>query len=74
MSLFGSSKPRRQVPPECKGMKVKIETGICTGEKTIGFFDPVTKRLLYTELVRSQEDVAAFYERYGLSEKDQKDQ
>ena len=70
MSLFGSRKPRRQVPPECQGMKVRIESSTCTGEKTIGFFDPVSKRLLYTELVRSQEDVAAFYEKYGLSEND----
>ncbi|MBR1765238.1 MAG: hypothetical protein IJ746_07570 [Ruminococcus sp.] len=68
MSLFGSKKPRRQVPEECRGMKVKIESSTCTGEKTIGFFDPVAKRLLYTELVRSDEDVAAFYEKYGLSD------
>lgn len=69
MKLFGEKKPRRTVPEECRGLKVKIESSTCTGEKTIGFFDPVSKRLLYTELVRSQEDIDAFYEKYGLQKR-----
>ena len=65
MSIF--SKPRKHsVPDECRGMEVKIESSTCTGEKTIGFFDPVSRKLLYRELVRSELDVADFYEKYGL--------
>lgn len=65
MSIF--SKPRRHsVPDECRGMEVKIESSTCTGEKTIGFFDPVLRKLLYRELVRSEKDIADFYEKYGL--------
>lgn len=47
-------------------MEVKIESSTCTGEKTIGFFDPVSRKLLYRELVRSEHDIADFYEKYGL--------
>lgn len=57
------------VPQECKGMEVKIESSTCTGEKTIGFFDPSSRRLMYTELVRTEEDITAFYEKYGLKRK-----
>lgn len=65
MSIF--SKPRRHsVPDECRGMEVKIESSTCTGEKTIGFFDPVSRKLLYRELVRGEHDIADFYEKYGL--------
>lgn len=65
MSIF--SKPRRHsVPDECRGMEVKIESSTCTGEKTIGFFDPVSRKLLYRELVRIEHDIADFYEKYGL--------
>ena len=47
-------------------MEVKIESSTCTGEKTIGFFDPISRKLLYRELVCSEQDVAGFYEKYGL--------
>ena len=59
MSIF--SKPRRHsLPDECHGMEVKIESSTCTGEKTIGFFDPVSRKLLYRELVRGEQDIADF--------------
>lgn len=57
------------VPEECKGFDIKIESSTCTGEKTIGFYDPHAKRLMYTELVRSDEDIQQFYEKYGLERK-----
>lgn len=46
---------------------IKIESSICTGEKTIGFFDRSENRLKFAELVESESDIAAFYKRYGLS-------
>ena len=65
MSLF--KKARHGKPPaDCEGLEVRIESSTCTGEKTIGFFDPSTRRLKYTELVRSQDDIDAFCEKYGV--------
>lgn len=46
---------------------IKIESSVCTGEKTIGFYSAAEKKLLYAELVRGEDDVAAFYEKYGLT-------
>ena len=65
MALFGKKKTS-PIPEECRGMEVMTESSTCTGERTIGFFDPVTGRLRYTELVRSEEDVIAFCRRYGV--------
>lgn len=45
---------------------IKTESSTCTGEKTIGFYSAAEKKLLYAELVRSEDDIIAFYERYGL--------
>lgn len=65
MSLFRKNKSAK--PPDgCEGLQVRIESSTCTGEKTIGFFDPSTRKLKYTELVRSQEDIDAFCEKYGV--------
>ena len=65
MSFF--RKERQGKPPAgCEGLEVKIESSTCTGEKTIGFFDPGTRKLKYTALVRSQEDIDAFCEKYGV--------
>lgn len=57
------------VPEECRGFEVKMESSTCTGEKTIGFFNPETRKLMYIELVRSNEDIDRFYEKYGLERK-----
>lgn len=65
MSLF-SRKKKLAIPPECEGMEIKVQSSACTGEKTIGFLDRTTGELKYSELVRSQADIAAFYEKYGL--------
>lgn len=54
------------VPKDCKGLEVKIMSSTCTGEKTIGFYDRVEKKLKYSELVKSDDDISAFYEKYGL--------
>ncbi len=48
---------------------IRIESSVCTGEKTIGFYSAAEKKLLYAELVRSEDDAAVFYEKYGLTYK-----
>lgn len=65
MSIF-RKKNVKKVPDGCEGLEIKVQTSTCTGEKTIGFFDRKSGELKYKELVRSKEDIAAFYESYGL--------
>lgn len=65
MSIFRKKRTTMPVPEECKCMEIKIQSSACTGEKTIGFLNRVTGELEYTELVRTQADIDAFYEKYG---------
>lgn len=54
------------IPPSFTPDSIRLESSTCTGERTIGFFDPTDHRLHYAELVRREEDIAAFYAKYGL--------
>lgn len=45
---------------------VAIEISCCTGEKMIGFRSRRTGRLEEAVLVRSQEDIDAFYRAHGM--------
>ena len=45
---------------------VKIESSICTGEKTIGFYSTADKKLHYAEFVRTSADIEGFYRKYGI--------
>ncbi len=45
---------------------IKIESSICTGEKTIGFYSTADKKLHYAELVRTNADIEDFYRKYGV--------
>lgn len=45
---------------------IKIESSICTGEKTIGFYSAADKKLHYAELVRTNADIEDFYRKYGV--------
>lgn len=47
---------------------IKVESSICTGEKTIGFYSPTDKKLHYAELVRSKADIEEFYQKYGVKQ------
>lgn len=55
------------LPDGCMPEQIRIETSICTGEKTIGFYDATEKKLRYAELVREESDIVSFYARYGLT-------
>lgn len=48
---------------------IKIESSICTGEKTIGFYSAADKKLHYAELVRGNADIEEFYRKYGVLKK-----
>lgn len=65
--MFGKNKKNIQpIPTECIGLEVKVESSTCTGEKTIGFYNPKNKKLLYSELVTSSQDIKNFYEKYKI--------
>lgn len=57
------------IPEGFTAEDIKLESSICTGETVIGFYDRTERRLKYAELVRSDEDIAAFYKKYGLTRK-----
>jgi hypothetical protein len=54
------------VPEDARDCQIKITSSTCTGEKVIGFYNRTTRELMYPELVRGQQDIDAFYEKYGL--------
>lgn len=55
-----------QIPDGFTAEDIKIESSICTGEKTIGFYSAADKKLHYAELVRSNADIVEFYKKYGV--------
>lgn len=65
MSFF----KKRKILPIPEGFtadSVKIESSICNGEKTIGFYDNKSKKLVNAEFVKSEKDIRNFYEKYGI--------
>ncbi|MEE0801358.1 MAG: hypothetical protein U0L91_08790 [Gemmiger sp.] len=53
-------------PPQGLGRRhIATQSSICTGETLIGFQDPGSGRLLQAVIVRSEEDIRAFYHAYG---------
>ncbi|MBQ3841770.1 MAG: hypothetical protein II820_03650 [Ruminiclostridium sp.] len=54
------------IPEGYTAQDIKLESSTCTGEKTIGFYDKHDRKLHYSELVRSERDIRAFYESYGI--------
>jgi hypothetical protein len=66
MKLLRKNKKTNKIPDGFSAADIKTEASICTGEKTIGFYDKAAKKLCYAELVRSDEDIAEFYRKYGI--------
>lgn len=63
---------KRKIMPIPEGFSeedIKIESSVCTGEKTIGFYNRVDGHLMFEELVRGEDDISAFYKKYGLEYK-----
>lgn len=71
MSLFGKRRTVIPVPKECEGLDIRVESSVCTGERVIGFRDPRSGKLLCSELVRSDDDITAFYAKYGRQRRKQ---
>lgn len=60
------------IPEGFTAEDIRLESSVCTGERTIGFYDRAEGRLRYAELVQGEGDIAAFYKRYGLTYKGEK--
>ena len=70
MSLFGKKKNAvTTVPKDCEGLDIRVESSTCTGEKTIGFYDPKSKKLRCCELVRTDADIDAYCAKFGIERK-----
>ena len=59
----------KKIPEGFSAEDIRIESSICTGERTIGFYDKSEKRLVYSELVTNETDIKSFYEKYGCRTK-----
>jgi len=66
MSLFKKHKKSVQsIPEPFTAEDIRVESSICTGEKTIGFYDKGAHKLSFAELVCTEQDIMDFYQRYG---------
>lgn len=68
MKLFGKRKKTLPIPEGCTADSIRVESGICTGERIIGFYSTGERKLLCAELVQSDADIAAFCKKYGIRE------
>ena len=66
MSIFKKNKKVMPIPDGFSKEDIRIESSICTGERTIGFYNKTEKKLMYAELINSDKDINAFYEKYGV--------
>ncbi len=57
------------IPEGFSGKDIRIESSICTGEKTIGFYSAADKKLHFAELVSEDADIERFYLKYGIVRK-----
>lgn len=66
-SIGARKKKCAEIPEGFTEADIKIESSTCTGEKTIGFYSKSENKLMYAELVRNNEDIDAFYKKYGIT-------
>lgn len=65
MGLFQKRERKVPIPEECKNYKIEVDKSICTGEMTVGFRNPKTRKLMYAELVCSEAEIDAYRKKYG---------
>lgn len=66
MNIFKRNAKVVPIPDGFTKDDIKVESSICTGERIIGFYSKSEKKLMYAELVNSDKDINAFYEKYGV--------
>ena len=65
-SLSRRKKAVSPIPEGFSAKDIRIERSVCTGERTIGFFSREQNKLMFSELVNGDDDIKAFYDRYGI--------
>ena len=65
MPLFHRQKTQ-PIPEPFTANDIRIEQSICTGERTIGFYDKKEHKLRFAELIRTDTDITRFFRTYGL--------
>lgn len=65
MKIFKKTKKCLPIPDGCENLIIEVDKSICTGEMTVGFREPNSKKLLYAELARNEEEVEAYKKKYG---------
>ncbi len=58
-------KKRIPIPEECIGMEIRVHKSNCTGEATVGFYDPKSRSLKHAEFAANEKEIKVFYEKYG---------
>lgn len=66
--MFGRKKKSTGYNKETQ--KPVMRVSICTGEKVAGFLDKATGKFTDVMLIRSEKDLAAFCEEYGVEKED----
>ena len=61
------------IPEGFHAEDIRVESSVCTGEKTIGFYSKEQNKLLYAELVKDEQDIKAFFDKYGIIIDDDED-
>ena len=59
-------KPSPAIPYDHERMEPVLRCSICTGEQVAGFRDRQTSRFEEIQLVRTDADLQAFMDRYGI--------
>ena len=67
MGLFGRKNRSSVSFPEAAGREPVIRSSICTGEKTACLRDPKTGHIEEICLIRSETEMKAFREKYGVT-------
>ncbi len=65
MRIFRKPKTVLPMPEGYSAEDIRVESSVCTGEKTIGFYNSSEKKLVCAELIRTEADIDEFYEKYG---------
>lgn len=56
------------IPEECLKMPIRVQKSNCTGEAVVGFYDEKSRSLKYGEFAADENEIKAFYKKYGREE------
>ena len=69
MSIFKKRSPVLPLPEGFTAADIRVESSVCTGEKTIGFYNAAEKKQLCADQVRTDGDKNTNKQNNGLTSK-----